>query len=128
MSEGISKKEGTAISKSDEEHWRILAWALSIVGAVLALALSYKSRSVKYWAYLSISFFIVILFGWLAAYMVSLIPIVGGVLSIAIGIILAIIWIIGLVKCINNEEWRPILVYEIAKMVFGKELEELERS
>ena len=105
----------------DEELWSVLAWALSLVGAVLALLLGPNTRRVRYWAFLSIAFTIVYIIAGFIAVVFSLIPIVGGILSTAIWITVLIIWIIGIIKAINREEWRPPIIYELAVRLGGPE-------
>ncbi len=109
---------------SDEELWRILAWALSLLGALLAILLGPNTKSVRYWAFMSIAFFIVSLVASVAATLLSLIPFVGGFFSLMVGVALLIVWVIGLVKAINNEEWKPPVIYDLAVKLGGPELEQ----
>ncbi len=107
---------GEAISE-EEKLWGFIAWLLSIVGAVLALVLKPGYRYVRYWAYLSIAFFIVSLAAWVLSTVLAFIPIIGWVLGALISLALFVVWIIGIVKSLSKEYWRPPLVYDIAKMI-----------
>ena len=102
---------------SDERLWGLLAWALLIVGAVIALIFRSGSRYVRYWAYLSISFTIVIIVAFAISMILSLIPFIGWVLGILIDLFLVITYIIGLVKVLSDEAWRPPVVYDVARVI-----------
>ncbi len=99
----------------DEKLWGLLAWLLSIIGAILALALKPGYRYAKYWAYLSIAFFIVIIIAAIINTILSLIPIIGWILIVLINLGLAIIWIIGILKSLQPNWWKPPIVYDLAK-------------
>ncbi len=105
-------------STGDEERiWGFLAWLLSIVGAVLGLLLKPQSRYVRYWSYLSISFFIVILIALVISFIISFIPIIGFLINILIMLGIVIIYIIGIVKSLTGDYWRPPIIYNIATML-----------
>lgn len=101
----------------DEKIWALLAWLLSIIGAILVLVLKPTYRYAKYWAYLSLSFFIVAIIVGVVNSILALIPIVGWVISILISLAIAILWIIGIVKVLQITWWKPPLIYDIAKAV-----------
>jgi uncharacterized membrane protein len=101
----------------DEKIWALLAWLLSIIGAILVLVLKPTYRYAKYWAYLSLSFFIVAIIVWVVNSILALIPIVGWVISILISLAIAILWIIGIVKVLQITWWKPPLIYDIAKAI-----------
>ncbi|MGB9729750.1 MAG: hypothetical protein ACP5GU_04700 [Thermoprotei archaeon] len=111
---------------SDEEKvWGLIAWIISIVGAIVSLVLKPNSKYVRYWAYLSISFFIVIIIGQIVVRIISLIlgfiPFAGGVLSATIDglylLAIVIVWIFGIIKSLSMEYWKPPLIYDLAKMM-----------
>ncbi|MCI4438199.1 MAG: hypothetical protein JHC33_15440 [Ignisphaera sp.] len=101
----------------DEKLWALIAWLLSIVGAVLVLVLKSGYRYAKYWAYLSISFFIVLIVAMFIGWILAFIPFIGWILSVLIELGLAIIWIIGIVRVLQITLWKPPIVYDIAKMI-----------
>jgi uncharacterized membrane protein len=101
----------------DEKIWALLAWLLSIIGAILVLVLKPTYRYAKYWAYLSLSFFIVAIIVGVVNSILALIPIVGWVISILISLAIAILWIIGIVKVLQITWWKPPLIYDIAKAI-----------
>ncbi len=98
----------------EEKIWGLIAWLLSIVGAVLVLTIKPNLRYAKYWSYLSISFFIVAIISGAICGIISLIPFIGSIFTIFIGIALLVLWIIGMVKSLEYEYWKPPLVYNIA--------------
>ncbi len=111
---------------SDEEKlFALIGWAASIIGAIIVLALKPQFKYAKYWSYLSISLFILaaiasILISIITA-ILGLMPIVGGIISFALssllGIVVAIAWIIGILKSISKEYWKPPIIYDVAKMI-----------
>ena len=101
----------------NEKIWALLAWLLSIIGAILVLVLKPTYRYAKYWAYLSLSFFIVAIIVGVVNSILALIPIVGWVRSILISLAIVILWIIGIVKVLQITWWKPPLIYDIAKAI-----------
>jgi uncharacterized membrane protein len=101
----------------DEKIWALLAWLLSIIGAILVLVLKPTYRYAKYWAYLSLSFFIAAIIVGVVNSILALIPIVGWVISILISLAIVILWIIGIVRVLQITWWKPPLIYDIAKAI-----------
>lgn len=101
----------------EEKLWGFLAWLLSIVGAILALVLKPGYRYARYWAYLSISFFILIVIASVVNSILSLIPFVGWLLAALVALGLLIIWILGIIKSLQPLWWRPPVVYDIARAI-----------
>jgi len=101
----------------DEKLWALIAWLLSIVGAVLVLILKPGYRYAKYWAYLSISFFIVLIVAMFIGRILAFIPFIGWFFAALIELGLVILWIIGIVKVLQITLWKPPIVYDIAKMI-----------
>ncbi len=101
----------------DERLWALIAWLLSIVGAVLVLVLKPGYRYAKYWAYLSISFFIVLIVAMFVGRVLAFIPFIGWFFLALIELGLVITWIIGIVRVLQITLWKPPIVYDIAKMI-----------
>ncbi|MEM0044144.1 MAG: DUF4870 domain-containing protein [Sulfolobales archaeon] len=101
----------------EEKIWGFIAWLLSIIGAVLALVLKPGYKYVRYWAYLSISFFILVVVIKVLTWILAFIPFIGWILSVLIGLALLIAWILGIVKSLNKEYWKPPIIYDIARML-----------
>lgn len=111
-------QQSAGVSQSiseDERLWGFLAWLLSIVGAILVMVLKPDYRYAKYWAYLSIAFFIVIVIAGVVNTLISLIPIVGWILAVLISIGVVAVWIIGIVKSLQPDWWKPPVIYDLAK-------------
>ncbi|MEM1559550.1 MAG: hypothetical protein QXH79_04730 [Candidatus Bathyarchaeia archaeon] len=116
---------------SDERVWALIAWAATIVGAILALVMKPQYRYTSYWAYLSISFFVVAVVVELSMGVISLtlsiIPLIGVILSRLIStlcaLLLFIVWVVGLVKSYRGEYWKIPVVYDLAEMIFKIESE-----
>ncbi|MEM1982758.1 MAG: hypothetical protein QXD94_05280 [Sulfolobales archaeon] len=101
----------------DEKIWGFIGWLASIVGAILVLVLKPGYRYAKYWAYLSISFFMIIIASGIVVGILGLIPLIGWFIGLIIQISLFITWILGLVKSLNKEFWKPPIIYDIAKII-----------
>ncbi|MEM4487021.1 MAG: hypothetical protein QW116_07330 [Zestosphaera sp.] len=99
----------------EEKIWGFIAWLLSIIGAVLALVLKPNYKYVKYWAYLSISFFIIIIVASIVTRILSFIPIIGWLINALVGLALLILWVLGLIKSLGREYWKPPVIYELAR-------------
>ncbi len=112
-------------TSEDEMIWGFIAWAAFIVGAIITLVLKPKYRYSKYWAYLSISFTIAVVFGGIVlavvAEVLGLIPFVGllmrKLLQGIYGLITLVVWVLGVIKSLSREYWKPPLIYDIAKYV-----------
>jgi len=112
----MSQESSYSVS-DDEKLWGLLAWLLSIVGAILVLVLKPNYRYAKYWSYLSISFFIIIVVATIINSIVGLIPILGMIIQILISLGLLVVWVIGIVKVLNIEWWKPQIIYDLAKAI-----------
>lgn len=107
---------------SDENVWALIAWAASIAGAIVCLILRPTSRYVKYWSYLSISFFIIALIGYVAVNIIGIIldlfPHVGSIVSTLIFtvyfLVIFVIWVVGIIRSISGIFWKPRYIYDFA--------------
>lgn len=112
--EGILAQQPSSIS-DDEKIWAFLAWLLSIIGAILVLVLKPGYRYAKYWAYLSLSFFIIAIIAGVINIILGFIPVIGWVLSTLISLAIFIIWVIGIVRALQLTWWKPPIIYDMAK-------------
>ncbi|MCS7112456.1 MAG: hypothetical protein RMJ00_04520 [Nitrososphaerota archaeon] len=118
-------------SQSDERLWALIAWAATIVGAIVALVIRPQYKYTVYWAYLSISFFILAVMVSISTNIISLIlsiiPFIGGIISEVISalcsLLIFIVWVLGVVKSYKGEYWRIPVVYEVAEKLFKIEHE-----
>ncbi|MEM2376146.1 MAG: hypothetical protein QXZ10_00825 [Sulfolobales archaeon] len=104
----------------NERIWGFVGWLASIVGAVLVLILKPEYRYAKYWAYLSISFFVITIVSGVVVAILSLIPLIGWFIGLVIQLVLLITWVLGIIKSLSRVFWRPPLIYDLAK-IFGIE-------
>ncbi|MCL7395783.1 MAG: hypothetical protein LZ170_00090 [Thaumarchaeota archaeon] len=100
---------------SEERIWGFIAWLIPLIGGILVLVLKPDYKYAKHWAYLSISFFVVAVIASIVAYILSFIPFLGLALSALFGLILLVVWIIGILKSLNNVYWSPPVIYDLAK-------------
>ncbi|MGC8975007.1 MAG: DUF4870 domain-containing protein, partial [Thermoprotei archaeon] len=91
-----------------------MAWVIPLVGAILALVLRPGYKYVKYWAYLNLSFLVVIVVSAIIASILSIIPLIGWLLSTLIWVALLVLWVIGIIKSAERVYWKPPLIYDIA--------------
>ncbi|MEM4623736.1 MAG: hypothetical protein QW816_06780 [Desulfurococcaceae archaeon] len=104
----------------DEKIWGFVAWLIPLIGGILVLVLKPSYRYARYWAYLSISFFIVVVGAQLVSIIFDLIPIIGKLISALIGLGLLITWIIGVLRSLEKTFWKPPVIYDIAKIINPK--------
>ncbi|WP_148224768.1 DUF4870 domain-containing protein [Vulcanisaeta moutnovskia] len=109
------------MSSSESRVWAAIAWALLIIGAIVALIIRPRDDYVRYWAVESIGFTIVIIIAWILVEIVSIvfaftivIPLILKVLYV-LGIFLA--WIIGVFKSLTGDYWRPPIIHETSEWV-----------
>ncbi|MFP3492267.1 MAG: hypothetical protein RXN86_05755, partial [Vulcanisaeta sp.] len=60
-------------SSMESRVWAVIAWALFIIGAVVALIVRPRDDYVRYWAIESIGLTIVVIIAWILVEIVSLI-------------------------------------------------------
>ena len=101
--------------------WAAIAWALLIIGAIIALVIRPRDDYVKYWAIESIGLTIVIIVAGVLVGIVSIIFAFTIVIPLAlkalyiIGILL--VWIIGVFKALMGDYWRPPIIHETSEWV-----------
>lgn len=105
---------GTNIDQ-DEVNWGIIAWIIPLLGAILALVLRPRYNYARYWAYLNLSFFIVIIISNIISYILGLIPFVGWLIDALIWVALVVLWIIGIIKSAGRVYWKPPIIYDLAR-------------
>lgn len=103
---------------SDEEKlWGFIAWLIPLIGGVLALVLKPGYRYAKHWAYLSISFSILIVAAQVVNAVLVFIPFVGWALSMLINLGILVTWILGIIKSLEKTWWKPPVIYDVARML-----------
>jgi len=105
-------------SWSEEKIWGFIAWLIPLVGGILVLVLKPDYRYARHWAYLSVSFFVVAIIASIVAYILSLIPfinILGLALGALFGALLLVVWILGILKSLENVYWTPPIIYDLAR-------------
>ena len=106
---------GLGSVEEDEKLWGFLAWLLSIVGAVLALVLRPGYRYARYWAYLSISFFLIVIAASIVGSVLALVPFIGWAIRGLIFLSLVVAWVVGIIRSLETTWWKPPLIYDIAR-------------
>ncbi|MEM0001032.1 MAG: hypothetical protein QXH02_06305 [Desulfurococcaceae archaeon] len=101
----------------EEKLWGFIAWLIPLIGGVLVLVLKPGYRYAKHWAYLSISFFILIVAVQVACMVFALIPFVGWAFSVLINLGMLVVWVLGIVKSLGKTWWKPPVIYDLARML-----------
>lgn len=99
----------------DERLWGFIAWVIPLIGGILALILKPGIKYIRHWSYLSITFGIVMIAGLIIGRLFSIIPLVGRLVELLIGIALLVMWVIGIVRALDKVLWKPPIVYDLAK-------------
>ncbi len=117
MSATTSYDVNRSKSTGDIFIWQLIAWVFSIVGALIAYFAGPRDPRVIHWEKLSIAFFIAYIVAYIVSLILGLIPYIGWILSTLIWIAVLIVWIIGIIKIIQREEWKPPILWDIAEKI-----------
>ncbi len=101
--ENAAEKEGNR--KDDDKLWGFLAVFLSIIGFIIVILLKKNSRYVTYYAKQSLVLFI----AWVAACVVSLVPLLGLIISPILVLVVLVLWVIGWVNALSGK-MKPVPV------------------
>ena len=117
MSSATSRSMDQSKSNGDIFIWQLVAWIFSIVGALIAYFIGPRDPRVIHWERLSIAFFIVYIIAYVISFILGLIPLIGWALSILIWLAVIVVWIIGIIKIIQKEEWKPPILWDVAEKI-----------
>ncbi|WP_069806625.1 DUF4870 domain-containing protein [Vulcanisaeta thermophila] len=108
-------------SISESKIWAAIAWALLIIGAVIALLVRPRDDYVRYWALESIGFTVVVVLAYIAVLIVSFIfaftIVIPIILKILYGLGVLLAWLIGIFKALTGDRWRPPVIHEVADYI-----------
>jgi len=106
-------------SSMESRVWAVIAWALFIIGAVVALIVRPRDDYVRYWAIESIGLTIVVIIAWVLVEIVSLIFAFTIVIPLALKVLYALgvflVWIIGILKAFSGDYWKPPIIHETSE-------------
>ncbi|ADN50732.1 DUF4870 domain-containing protein [Vulcanisaeta distributa] len=109
------------MSSSESRVWAAIAWALLIIGAIVALIIRPRDDYVRYWAVESIGFTIVIIIAWILVEIVSIVfaftIVIPLILKVLYGLGVFLAWIIGVFKALTGDYWRPPIIHETSEWV-----------
>jgi uncharacterized membrane protein len=108
---------GTQGVTEEEKLWGFIAWLIPLIGGIIGLVIKQGSNYVRHWSYLSIGFFIVLVIGQVINIIFSFIPFIGRLLVVLVDLGLLIIWIIGILRSLEKNLWKPPIIYDIAKIL-----------
>ena len=101
--------------------WAAIAWALLIIGAIIALLVKPRDDYVRYWAVESIGLTIVVLVAWILVEIVSIVfaftIVIPLVLKVLYGLGVFLVWIVGVFKALTGDYWRPPIIHETSEWV-----------
>lgn len=107
---------------SNDRLWAGISWGLLAVGAILTLMLKSENAYVRKWAYMSIAFTILVFIAFIPTYVIafilSLIPFIGGffynLIMGVFGVSVLIVYLVGLVKAVEGRKWQPPVIDQFA--------------
>lgn len=111
----IIKKE-----KQKEDNkilFAFLATFLSIIGFVIALIVKRKDKYVMYYAKQSLVIFIIITVIGVVAMIFLVLPIIGNIINVAVGILSVILWIVSWIYALSGQEKEIPIVSEWAEKI-----------
>ncbi|MCE4604428.1 MAG: DUF4870 domain-containing protein [Aeropyrum sp.] len=98
--------------------WQLIAWVLGIIGAVIAYAAGPKEDPrVKHWIRMSIAFFIVVVVAYVLTIFLAFLPFVGLVINLVIWLAVLAVWVLGIIKIVQGDLWKPPIVSSIAEKI-----------
>lgn len=99
------------------EPFAFLGVFFTVVGFILVLFLKRENKYAMYYAKQGL----VLFFGYIAAWLISLIfsfiPFIGKIISTVLWILLLVLWITGLIYSLSGKEKEIPIVGEIAKQI-----------
>lgn len=114
-SEGASSGQG---QQGDVVLWQLVAWLLGIIGALIAYVAGPKEDPrVRHWIRMSVAFFIVAVVALVVSIVIGFIPVIGFLVTILIDLGLLAIWVLGIIKIVQGELWKPPIVSRIAEAI-----------
>lgn len=115
MGARVKSSSGVFEISDEEKLWGFIAWLIPLIGGVLVLVLKPGYVYAKHWAYLSISFFILIAIAQLVNVVFAYIPFVGWILSMLVNLGILLVWVLGIVKSLGKTLWKPPIIYDLAR-------------
>ena len=104
-------------AQSDKEIFAFLATFLSIIGFVIALIVRREDKYVMFYAKQSLVIFIIGVIAGIASSLVAWLPIMGSIISFALGVIIFIAWLLSWIYALSGEKKNiPIVNYWTEKI------------
>ncbi len=115
----MAKKKGVKSNskKDDSILFAFLATFLSIIGFVIALVAKKDDKYVMYYAKQSLVIFIIAAILGIAGNILDIIPIIGKLINVAIGILIFIMWIVSWLYALSREEKTIPVISEWAEKI-----------
>lgn len=101
------------MSKSDSKIWAFLAVLLTVIGFILALLLKKDDRYVMYYGKQGLVLFI----GFIIAWGVGIVPIIGDLVSKILQVVVIILWIIAMVFSLSGKLKPTPLIGELGEKI-----------
>ncbi len=99
--------------KGGDKLFAFLGVFLTVIGFILVLLAKKEDKYAMYYAKLGL----VIFLGWVAVWVVGMIPFIGYVVKIFGGIALLVLWVMALIGSLSREEKHIPLMSEFAKKI-----------
>jgi uncharacterized membrane protein len=106
-----------SVKKDDKRLFAFLATFLSIVGFVIALIAKRDDEYVMFYAKQSLVVFIIGAIAGAVQMMVSFIPIIGGIISFALTVVVVIAWLFTWIYALSDEKRDVPIVGDYAKKI-----------
>jgi len=114
----VKKKGVKSNSKKDDKI--LFAWLatfLSIIGFVIALIAKRDDKYVMYYAKQSLVIFIIAVILGIIGEILNIIPIIGALINVAIGILTLILWLLSWIYALGGKEKEIPIVSDWAKKI-----------
>jgi len=112
----MAKKKVTSRKSSkqdDKKLFAFLAVFLSIVGFLIALLGKRDDKYVMFYAKQSLVLFI----GFMGAWVINIIPILGQIISLVMHVVLIILWIIAIINSVSGQQKETPIIGQYADQI-----------
>jgi len=114
----MAKKKLEKSTKGDDKIlFAFLATFLSIVGFIIALIVKRDDKYVMFYAKQSLVIFIIAIIAGVIATIFTWIPIIGWIISLALNIIVLVIWILSWIHALSGKQKSIPIVSTWAKKI-----------
>jgi len=112
-----NSKNTDKLNKNDRILFAFLATFLSIIGFIIAILSKRQDKYVMFYARQSLIIFIISVILGISGKALEILPIVGTLINVAIGLLVFLMWIVSWLYALTGEEREIPIVSEFAEKI-----------